>query len=149
MKHKSLLVSLCLITATSATIALALTVEQEITPATVRERPTEFGVKATQGKDGLIHFTIRRTLKERTYLVAHLTVRHQGKVIATSDTPSFAPKGLNTFYLAVSSEDVADSEFVLGESSMSKEDTIPPPGTTDYKFRLRDFVPADLLRKGK
>ena len=142
MKLKSLLLSACLITTASTTTGLALTLELPVTPATVRERPTEFGVKATQGKDGLIHFTIRRTLKEPTYLVAHLTVRHQGKVIATSDTPSFAPKGLNTFFFALAPEDVADSEFVLGESSMSKEGTIPPPGTTDYKFRLRDFVPA-------
>jgi len=125
-----------------------LTVEQDVTPATVRERPGEFGVKASQGKDGLIHFAIRRTLKEPMYLVAHLTVRHQGKVIATSDTPSFAMKGQNTFYVAMSPEDVADAEFTLGESGLSKAG-VPVVGTTLYKFRLKDFVAAGLLPQRK
>jgi hypothetical protein len=130
----------------SATTALALTVEQPVTPATVQERPDEFGVKATQGKDGLIHFTIRRTLKEPMYLVAHLAVRHLGKVIVTSDTPSFAVKGQNTFYFSISLENVADSEFMLGESGISKTG-VPVVGTMHYKFRLSDFVPADSLRR--
>jgi len=148
MKLKSLLVSFGFITTVAATTGLALTVELPITPGTLRERPAEFGVKATKDQDGLIHFTIRRTLKVPMYLVAHLTVRHQGKLVVKSDTPSFAVKGHNTFYLSISPDDVAGSEFTLGESGMSK-DGVPVVGTIIYMFRLKDFVPADLLRTGK
>ena len=142
MKLKFLLASVCLTTVLSATTCLALTQEMEVTPYILQHDPL-FDVKAARGEDGLIHFTIQRALKEPKYLVAHLAVRHQGKVIATSDTPSFAVKGRNVFYLALAREDIAGSEYTLGEYAVSKEG-VPCVGGEVYKFRLRDFVPTEL-----
>src|SRR5437867_926103 len=61
MKVPILAVSaLCLVV--SAT-ALALTIEQKITPEYVRSHPNEFSVNVTEDKNGLLAFTVVLTLK--------------------------------------------------------------------------------------
>src|ERR1035438_8658313 len=52
MKTKSLVLG-CFIAAILSTSALALTSEEPVTPAYVREHPKEWSVEVTKGKDGL------------------------------------------------------------------------------------------------
>jgi hypothetical protein len=144
MKMTSLLLSGCFIAAILSTSALALSTTVPVTPAHVREHPKEWSVEVTKGKDGLIHFTIKHHVEIRTYHIAHLEVYHQSKLIATSSTPSFGTKGWNTFYFSLSPEDIAESEFELGECYLGGGD-LPAPGTTGYQFKLSDFVPKQLL----
>ena len=146
MKMTSSLTSLagCFLTAIFSTAGLALTVDQQVTPAYIRDHPKEFSVKVRKDKNGLFAFTVVRTLSEPKYLVAHLAVLHQGKIIAESHTPSFAKKNDNTFYFSISPEHAFDSTFELGESPLT--DGVPLPGTINYQFHLRDFVPEGLLR---
>src|SRR5580698_4607927 len=70
----------------------ALTVNESVTAAYVRAHPREFSITATRDEGGLVKFIIIRTLAAPKYLVAHLALRHDGKVIATSDTPAFGKK---------------------------------------------------------
>ena len=145
---KTLLLSGCFIAATLATTALALTINQQVTPAYVREHPKEWTVEVTKGDDGLIHFVIKHSVEIPQYHVAHLAVYHQGKLMATSDTPLFGKKRGNTFYFSLATEDIAESKFELSDSALSGSghDKVPVPGTTVYQFRLLDFVPERLAR---
>jgi hypothetical protein len=129
--------------AASAAIAPALTAEQRVTAAYVKEHSKEFSVTVVEGKNGLLSFTVIRKLDQPMYLVAHLSVSHAGRLVAESDTPVFGRKNENTFHFSLSREDVAESKFVLGESAFGKsgEELVPEPGTTDYQLSLQDFVP--------
>lgn len=110
-------------------------------------------MKVAKKENGLIAFTIVRTLSEPKYLVAHLAVHHVGKLIATSDTPLFGKKQGNTFYFSISAEDVAESKFDLSESGLGStvngvKSDIPVVGSNIYQFRLLDFIPEDMLKPG-
>jgi hypothetical protein len=140
--------AICFIAATLSTTAWALTMDQSVTPAYVREHSREFSVTVTQGKNGLIKFRIVRILSKPMYLVAHLEIYHQGKIIAESSTPSFGKKHDNNFYFSISPDDLMESKFELGESSFAEsgDNAVPILGTINYQFSLRDFVPDDLLK---
>jgi hypothetical protein len=129
--------------------AVALTVNEQVTPQYVHEHPTEITVKVTQGKNGLIDFKVTRSLANPRYLVAHLSVHHHGRVIAESESPSFTRNRENTFYFSLAPEDVAESTFELGESAFteSEGEAVPVVGTTHRQFQLKDFVPEELLKQ--
>ena len=152
MKMKSLLLSGCFFAAALAALsppALALTMDDQVTPAYVREHPKEWSVEVTKGEDGLIHFTIKHDVETPQYHVAHLAIYHQSKLIATSDTPSFGKKHFNTFYFSLSKDDIAQSKFDLsdGDVSGSGDDAMPDLGVTMiHHFRLLDFVPEQLAK---
>ena len=153
MKMTSLLLSGCFLAAILSSTALALTINEQVTPAYVREHPKEWSLKATKTESGLIQFTVVRNLSEPKYLVARLAVHHAGRLIATSDTPLFGKKKDNTFYLSICTEDIAESTFELSEHGLgstvnSEEVDIPVVGGIVYQFRLLDFIPADALKPG-
>ena len=83
------------------------------------------------------------------YHVAHLAIYHGGKLIATSDTPSFGKKGDNKFHFSIAAEDIAESRFSLSDSFLggSDDSPVPIPGTIINHFRLSDFVPKTLMKK--
>jgi hypothetical protein len=147
MKMTSLLLSCCFIAAAFSTTVFALTTEHEVTLAYVRDHPKEFSVVVAKAKAGLIDFTIKHDVARPMYHVAHLAIYHQGKLIATSDTPSFGKKQANVFHFSISAEDVAESKFDLSDSALagSGDDAVPVPGTTVHQFRLLDFVPNEML----
>ena len=82
------------------------------------------------------------------YLVAHLSVYHNGKVIAESHTPAFTRNHANTFYFSVAPEDLAESTFELGECSFTVfgSEALPEVGTRNYQFQLKNFVPPIRLK---
>ncbi len=131
-----------------AAAAFALTVERAVTPEYVRGHPDEFSVDVTQGKDGLINFTIKHNVARPMYHVAHLAIYHQGKLMATIDMPSFGKKQGNTFDFSISADDIAESKFDLSDSALAGtgEDAVPVPGTIIHQFRLLDFVPEQMLK---
>ncbi len=137
-----------IIVATLAAPAWALTVNMPVTPTYVKEHAKDFSVKVVKGENGLLNFTVIRTLSGPMYLVANLKVRHGGEVVAESSTPVFARKGGHTFYFSIRPEDAADSSFELGEYgwSGSDDDNVPVVGGINYQFRLRDFVPVDASK---
>jgi hypothetical protein len=139
---KRALVLGCFLAAAYSTTGQALTVEQKVTPAYVREHAKEWTVKVAKKENGLIQFTVVRTLSEPKYLVAHLAVHHAGKLIATSDTPLFGKKNGNTLYFSIAAEDIAGSEFEISESGVEKD--IPVVGSDVYQFQLADFVKEGL-----
>lgn len=126
----------------------ALTTEQEVTPVYVRDHPKEFSVEVTKGKNGLINFTIRHHVATPMYHVAHLAIYHRGKLVATSDTPTYGKKQENTFHFFLSPEDINESKFDLSDSALigSGENAVAVPGTTTHQFRLFDFVPKEMLK---
>ena len=129
----------------------ALTVDQPVPGAYVREHPEEWSVKVSKKENGLIQFTIVRFLKEPRYLVAHFVVKHSGRVIAGSDSPAFGRKGENTFYFSLSPEDLAESTFDLSESGLGGTVNgvnveIPEVGSEVYQFKLLDFVSKEILK---
>ncbi|HMO65883.1 MAG TPA: hypothetical protein PKE47_11805 [Verrucomicrobiota bacterium] len=144
MKTTLLPLAIAVLAATFPTTGLALTVERAVTPASLHGHPGEFSVNVRKDPDGLLAFTVVRTLPEPKHLVAHLRIRRQGRTIAESHTPAFANAGENIFHFSISPEHVADSRFEIGESFVPGG--VPVPGTVIYLFRIRDFVPEDLLR---
>ena len=145
-KHLGIGLTIALIAA-CCRIAWAMTAEMDVTATYVREHPKEFSVKVARGKSGLLNFTVTRTLKEPRYFVAQFTLRHGGRVMAESYSPSYGQKYENKFYFSLSAEDIAESSFVLGESSFTYagDQPVVEVGTIDYKIHLLDFVPKDLL----
>jgi hypothetical protein len=144
MKTTPLLLAIAVLAAIFPTTGIALTVERAVTPASLREHPKEFSVSVRKDPNGLLAFTVVHTLSEPKHLVAHLRVRQQSKTIAESHTPALAKTGDNIFYFSILPEHVADSRFEIGESFAP--DGVPVPGTVIYQFRIRDFVPEDLLK---
>lgn len=122
--------------------ARALTFEQQVDAAYLRQHPGDFTVQVSPLKEGMLHFTIVRNLKEPRYLVAHLVVRHDGKIIAQSDTPLFGRTRGNTFYVALAPEDVAASTFEISESAFveANGEAVPIVGSIIYQLRLGEFV---------
>ena len=129
--------------------AIALTVERDITPEYVRSHADELSVKVAKDKNGLIAFTVVFTLPQPRYVIAHLVVRSGDRMLAKSDTPAFTKRAQNTFYFSVLPECLATSEFTLGVSHFGDADGVAAeliPGSTNYRFRLPDFVSAELSK---
>ncbi len=147
MKATSLLFAIGSVAAICSSTALALTINVPVNAAYVREHPKEWSVEVTKGKDNLIHFTVRHNVETPMYHVAHLAVYHQGRLVTTSDTPSFGKKRGNNFYFSLSAEDIAESTFNLSQSALSGtgDDAVPVVGSTVYELQLLDFVPRQLL----
>ncbi len=122
----------------------ALTVEKTLDPAYAKEHPGEWSVKVDSAPDGLVKFTVVRSLDAPKYLVAHLAIYHKGKLIATSDSPAYGRKHDNTFYFSVNRDDLAESKFSLSQSELggSGDDAVPVPGTIIYQLPLSDFLNA-------
>ena len=147
MKMTSCILAGLLTTTVTTTTAFALTTEREVTSAYVREHPDEFSVSATKGKEGLIDFTISHHVATPMYHVAHLAIYHGGKLIATSDTPSFGKKGGNKFHFSIAAENIAESKFSLSDGALDSSGEVPVPGTVVHHFRLADFVSKELMNK--
>jgi thiol-disulfide isomerase/thioredoxin len=128
--------------------AFALTVEEDVTAEYVRAHARELSVKVSKGTNGLIAFTVVFTLPEPRYVVAHFTVRSGDRVLAESVTPAFTKNSENTFHFSVPPECLATSSFTLGAAgfAISGGEAVPLPGTIVYRFRLPNFVPAELLK---
>ena len=151
VKNHSCTVLIALIAALAVMLSVpchALTADQPVPAAYVRDHPEEWSVKVSKKENGLIQFTIVRFLKEPKYLVAHFVVNHSAQVIAESDSPAFGRKGENTFYFCLTPDDLAESKFDLSESFMkgSGDRAIPIPGTVIHQFRLLDFVSEVILK---
>jgi len=123
--------------------ASALVVEEQVTPAFIKENPDKFSVKATKQDDGRIEFTITRKLNRPVYFVASFQVRTGGKLVAECRHPSFGLEDSETYYLTVSPDQVAESVFELSENSFASGGGVktPLPGGIDYVIRLKDFPP--------
>lgn len=130
------------------TATWALTVDQQVTPAYLREHAKEFSLKVTRKENGLLGFTLVRTLSQPKFRVARLVVKRDGETMAESSTPSFARNTSNSFFFSISARDLAGSEFELSESHFVGPDhnPAPLPGSINYRFRLRDFVTEQLLK---
>ena len=124
-----------------STTTWALTLELVMTPAYVRGHPERWSVKVAKKENGLIAFTIVRTLSAAGNLVVHLEVHHGGKLIAES----YGKTKDNTFYFSVSAEDLAESTFDLSDNVRTTDNILEGSGEV-YRFRLRDFAPADLVK---
>ena len=134
--------AVCLCAAT----VFALTYNNDVNAAYVREHPKEFSVDVKKGDDGLIHFKIVHSVETPKYHVAHLSIYHQGKLIAESSTPAFGHKNGNTFHFSIAAENIADAKFELSDSVVGGEgeNAVPLPGTVNHRFNLLDFVPDNL-----
>ena len=138
------------LSATLTTAASALTIEQTVTPDSLRDGAKQFAVKLDKNRDGLLQFTVTYNAKEPRYVVARSEMRHNGKLIAESDTPLVSRKGENTFYFAVAAEDLKDSAFSISESYFQElnGEVLPDVGSVIYNFKLTDFAAAEYRQKG-
>jgi hypothetical protein len=121
----------------------AVVVEQEVTPASLKQPNSRFAVKVEQGEDGLIHFTITYRAAQQQYLVAHVEVRHDEKLVSKTDVPSVTHGPSSVFYLALSPDCLSGSRFELAERSFGLSmdgSVVPLPGGIDYQFRLPEFA---------
>jgi hypothetical protein len=119
----------------------ALTQILEVTPQYLREHAKELSVKVYRREDGLLAFTIGRTVPERRYFVARLLVKRGGKTLAETSIPAYGQKDANSFHFALAPEILAESEFQLDEAHPAR-----PRGWIGYQFRLREHVPEELRR---
>ena len=60
---KALLLTAAALFLTGSSAALALTIEEEVTPEYVRTHAKEISVKVAEGKDGLLAFAVVLTLE--------------------------------------------------------------------------------------
>jgi hypothetical protein len=121
MKSTALAASLLILTFVGPS-ALALTVEQVVTPDYVKEHPNAFKVSAERRDDGLIHFKIIYSLPGPRYLVSHFSLRRGGDLLAKSHTPLYAKERSATFYCDLSNECLDGSTFTLSEHSFTTVD---------------------------
>lgn len=147
---RQMALGLLALSASLRTAASALTVEQSVTPDSIRDGAKQFAVKQDKNRDGLLEFTVTYNSKEPRYVVAHSKMRHEGKLLAESDTPLVSRKGKNTFYFAVAAEDLKGSAFSISESYFQELNgqVVPLPGTVIYNFKLTDFAAAEYRQNG-
>ena len=90
----------------------------------------------------MLHFTLVRTLTQPMYFVNRTVLKQEGKKLADVSTPSFGKKGENSFYVSLSPQQLAETEYDLSESFLAgpAADPVPIPGTIIYKISLKDFV---------
>jgi len=119
----------------------ALTSIVAVTPDYLRQHTNELSLKVSRRPDGLLAFTIARTVPERRYFRAALVVRREGKTLTETDFRSLGQKDANSFSFALSPETLPESEFRLEETSPAR-----PRGWIGYEFRLRDHVPEELMK---
>lgn len=136
----------CLLATSFSLKCHALSIEQDVSPAYVSAHPQEWSVKCVKKTNGLIHFTIVRQLTKPKYLVAHLAVHRDGKLLVSSDTPLYGKAKGNTFYFALTAEDIASSTFTISESGLGstidgKPVDIPVVGSVTHRFNLSDYLP--------
>jgi hypothetical protein len=144
-RHRLLaLVAVVCFCAICSPAVLALTIEQKVTQQYLEQHPNQFKITAEQRDDSLIHFKIIFNLKEPRYLVSHFTARNAMGILAQSHCPLFAREHSATFYVDVSKECLADSQFTLSEHSFTTTEgqDVAMPGGTEYVIRLKDFAPA-------
>jgi hypothetical protein len=129
--------------------ATALTVEVPVTPAYLRDNAKTLSLKVTRRPDGLLAFTVDRTVPDARYFVARLLIRREGKTLAETSIPSWGKKDTNRFFFALAPESLAQAEFELSESFVrgSADEPIALPGTKIFKFQLRDHVPEVLTKR--
>lgn len=129
--------------------ASAVVVEQQVTPAYVKENPKAFSIKAKKRDDGLIQFTVTRHLARPQYFVASLAVREGSELVAESNSPSFVRNDSATYYVAVLPKHLPESTFELSERSFAEDHgrDLPLPGGVDYKIRLKDFAPEETPKE--
>ena len=125
---------LCLLV---SSVALAITMAVDVTPGQLGQ---DLSVEVHRDADGLLAFTVVLTHKEPQRGMAHLAVRDSKRTLATSDTP--VAKGGNTFHFSIAPDLMATSELTL---DLWSAEPIPPPGGMQYRMRLMEFVPAELL----
>src|SRR3954451_10682197 len=114
--------------------ASALTVEEPVTPASVKEKDSKFSIKAELRQDGLVHFTITHRLARAQYLVAHFELRDGGTTLVKTDTPAYVREGEATYHVAVSQKQLAESKFEVSEHAFDESGGRPValPGGTIY-----------------
>ena len=134
--------AVCLITLIG--IAPAVVVNQDIVPASVKEKDGLFSVTGERRDDGLIHFTITYRPKEPHYVVATTTIHDGGKVSMQTNSAVIVRHDPATFYVTVPPERVVDTTFEVAERTFVDQDSraIAVPGGIDYQIKLGEFKPA-------
>ena len=123
--------------------ASAITIEQTVTPDSLKESPGQFTITAEKRPDGLIHFTITRLLAKPAYLVAHSTIRDGKKTLLDTTATAYARESSAVYYFAVSSDRVADASFDLYVGTFEGSGDQPSPtvgGATEFHIQLADFA---------
>ena len=122
--------------------ASALTVDVPVTPAYVKENPKQFAVVVEKRADGLLHFTITRTVSRPSYLVAHSELREGAKALFQSTACAFVREDSATYFVVVSPERVEDAKFELFDGSFTESDghATPVVGGTNYQIQLGEFA---------
>jgi hypothetical protein len=130
-------ITICLLTGS----ALAVVVQQSVTPASVKERGSRVSVEAKKGKGGMVHFTITYRLPEPQYLVAHFELRDGETVLAKTDSPGFVHEDSATYYVAVPRKYLKDSKFELSQNGMTESGGRPvaEPGGKVFQIDLEAF----------
>lgn len=130
-------ITICLLAGT----ALAVVVEQSVTPASVKEKGSRVSVEAKKSKDGMVHFTITYRLPEPQYLVAHFELRDDEIVLAKTDTPGFVHEDSATYYVALPRKYLKDSKFELSQNGMAESGGRPvaEPGGRVFQVDLQAF----------
>jgi opacity protein-like surface antigen len=130
-------IAVCLLAAS----ALAVVVQQPVTPASAKEKGSRFSVEAVKSKDGMVHFTITYRLPEPQYLVAHFELRDGQTLLAKTDSPGFVHEDSATYYVAVQGKYLKDSKFELSQNGMSGPvgHSIAEPGGMIFQIDLEAF----------
>jgi hypothetical protein len=125
-------------------LAPALTVEQTVNTGYIKDHPGEFSIQAEKRDDGLIHFTIKQTLKRPSYLVVATEISAGGKVIFKSSACSYAREDSATFYVSVAPDQIANTKFTIFQGSFveSAHEPVAEPGGIDFQIALSDFANA-------
>ena len=121
--------------------ALAVVVQESVTPESVKAKESRVSVEAEKGKDGLMQFTIKYRLPKPQYLVAHFELRDGETCLAKIDTPSFVHEDSATYHVAVPARYLKDSKFELSENAMGESGGRPValPGGTIFQVDLGAF----------
>jgi hypothetical protein len=125
--------------------AAALTIEQPVTRAYLKEHAKEFSLSAEKRNDGLVHFKLVRQLKEPRSLVGHFKVHAQDGMVVESHSPAFVREKSATYHFVVSPKHLKFAQFELSEHGFDDDEGEPFPwiGGTIYQFRLADFAPRE------
>jgi hypothetical protein len=121
----------------------AATVERQVNPQFMLDNPSLFKLTVTKRDNGLFRFEVTRAANDHDwYRVATVRLRKKSNTLAEISCPSFVLRDVQTIYVDVLPEMIAESRLVLSDRSFqtSNGEKTPLPGGIDYVIQLRDFA---------
>lgn len=142
MKKTLLILSVCLFFVSRACFGWSsFVMEQDVTPAYVREHPLEFSVRVEGRTNDIAVYTFIHHTQKTVYVYPQISVWHDLKFVGSTKQPSPSTATNGTYFISFSAawSDVVSLKIRESQFTDPGVNKKPFTGGTDYFLQLEDF----------